>query len=257
MTQTARNLVFPGESRAAGLPGPERVQDPYSMRCAPQVHGPVRDALAYARTIIETEVNSATDNPLILSDGEGRRALSGGHFHGQYVAQAMDFLAIAIAVLLYFILAKTATGYEIRLTGANPVSARYAGVSFLKIALITMFIGGAIAGIAGVHQTAGIRGVFKIHRYFAVYPGTWAYYGIVFGLISVSNPLAAIFVTFFFSGMQVGTQALQSRLGLGFGADLAFIGILMILLVAGQYFYHKKIVWLKMGNRGRPKGKKT
>ncbi|MCP4625333.1 MAG: ABC transporter permease [bacterium] len=167
------------------------------------------------------------------------------------------FLAIAIAVLLYFILAKTATGYEIRLTGANPVSARYAGVSFLKIALITMLIGGAIAGIAGVHQTAGIRGVFKIHRYFAVYPGTWAYYGIVFGLISVSNPLAAIFVTFFFSGMQVGTQALQSRLGIGFGADLAFVGILMILLVAGQYFYHKKIVWLKIGNRGRPKGKKT
>jgi ABC-type uncharacterized transport system permease subunit len=164
------------------------------------------------------------------------------------------FVAIAIAVLLYWVLAKTSFGYEIRLTGANPNSARYAGVSFLKIALLTMFIGGAIAGIAGVHQTAGIRGVFRIHRYFALYPGTWAYYGIVFGLISLSNPLATIFVTFFFSGMQVGTQALQSRLGMGYGADLAFVGILMIVLVSGQYFYHRKIVWHKIGVRARAKG---
>ena len=164
------------------------------------------------------------------------------------------FVAIAIAVLLYFVLAKTSFGYEVRLTGTNPSSARYAGVSFLKIALLTMFIGGAIAGIAGVHQTAGIRGVFRIHRYFALYPGTWAYYGIVFGLISLSNPLAAIFVTFFFSGMQVGTQALQSRLGMGYGADLAFVGILMIVLVSGQYFYHKKIVWRRIGSQDRKKG---
>ena len=69
------------------------------MRCAPQVHGPARDALAYVRGVIETEINSATDNPLILHDGENRRAISGGHFHGQYVAQAMDFLAIALADL--------------------------------------------------------------------------------------------------------------------------------------------------------------
>ncbi len=99
MTQAARAIVFPGETRAAGSAGPERVQDPYSMRCAPQVHGPVREALGYARGVIETEINSATDNPLILHDGETRKALSGGHFHGQYVAQVMDFLAIALTDL--------------------------------------------------------------------------------------------------------------------------------------------------------------
>ena len=99
MTAAARDLVFPGEDRAPGQPASKRVQDPYSMRCAPQVHGPARDALAYVRGVIETEINSATDNPLILHDGENRRAISGGHFHGQYVAQAMDFLAIALADL--------------------------------------------------------------------------------------------------------------------------------------------------------------
>jgi histidine ammonia-lyase len=99
MTEAAREVVFPGESRNPSHPSPKRVQDPYSMRCAPQVHGPVRDALAYVRGIIETEVNSATDNPLILHEGDNRRPVSGGHFHGQYVAQAMDFLAIALADL--------------------------------------------------------------------------------------------------------------------------------------------------------------
>jgi len=99
MTAAARELVFPGEERAPGQPASSRVQDPYSMRCAPQVHGPARDALAYVRGVIETEINSATDNPLILHEGANRRAISGGHFHGQYVAQAMDFLAIALADL--------------------------------------------------------------------------------------------------------------------------------------------------------------
>ncbi|MGB5326683.1 MAG: aromatic amino acid ammonia-lyase [Gammaproteobacteria bacterium] len=99
MTAAARDLVFPGEDRAPGQPASKRVQDPYSMRCAPQVHGPARDALAYVRGVIETEINSATDNPLILHDGDNRRAISGGHFHGQYVAQTMDFLAIALADL--------------------------------------------------------------------------------------------------------------------------------------------------------------
>ncbi len=99
MTAAARDLIFPGEDRAPGQPASKRVQDPYSMRCAPQVHGPARQALAYVRGVIETEINSATDNPLILHHGENRRAISGGHFHGQYVAQAMDFLAIALADL--------------------------------------------------------------------------------------------------------------------------------------------------------------
>jgi len=99
MSQSARNTVFPDEARAPGTKGPERVQDSYSLRCAPQVHGPVREALKYARGIVETEINSATDNPLILHTAEGRRPISGGHFHGQYIAQAMDFLAIAITDL--------------------------------------------------------------------------------------------------------------------------------------------------------------
>ena len=71
------------------------VQDAYSLRCAPQVHGAVRDAAAEARRIFSIELNSATDNPLVF-DGE---ILSGGNFHGQPLALAMDSLAIALCAL--------------------------------------------------------------------------------------------------------------------------------------------------------------
>lgn len=76
-----------------------RIQDAYSLRCAPQVHGPVFDALDYIDTILATEMNSATDNPLIFREGDGYAVVSGGHFHGQYIAQAMDLLALVVTDL--------------------------------------------------------------------------------------------------------------------------------------------------------------
>ena len=79
-----------------------RVQDAYSLRCIPQVHGAVRDTLAHCRSIFETEANSAVDNPLVfLSNGKSKTAdvISGGNFHGEPVAFALDFLAIALSAL--------------------------------------------------------------------------------------------------------------------------------------------------------------
>ncbi len=72
-----------------------RVQDAYSLRCAPQVHGSVRDTLAEARRVFEIELNSVTDNPLVFDD----EIISGGNFHGQPLALAMDYLAIALTAL--------------------------------------------------------------------------------------------------------------------------------------------------------------
>lgn len=73
-----------------------RVQDPYCLRCVPQVHGASRDALDFARNSIEIELNSVTDNPLVFDNGD---IISGGNFHGQPLAFAMDFAAIALAEL--------------------------------------------------------------------------------------------------------------------------------------------------------------
>ncbi|GAB4242724.1 MAG: histidine ammonia-lyase [Thermoleophilia bacterium] len=74
-----------------------RVQDAYSLRCMPQVHGAAKDAAAYVRRVLEIEVNSTTDNPLVFAE-EGL-VVSGGNFHGQPVSQAMDFLAVALTYL--------------------------------------------------------------------------------------------------------------------------------------------------------------
>ncbi|QFU15266.1 HAL/PAL/TAL family ammonia-lyase [Microvirga thermotolerans] len=99
-SQAARDVVFPDESRQPGTPASPRVQDVYSLRCTPQVHGPAVEAVDYVERIVGTEINSATDNPLIFDDGQGGYvSISGGHFHGQYVAQAMDLLAIAMTDL--------------------------------------------------------------------------------------------------------------------------------------------------------------
>jgi len=79
-----------------------RVQDAYSLRCMPQVHGASRDALGYVNMVLSTELNAATDNPLIFPDAdnpEGGIHLEGGNFHGQPLALALDFLAIAAAEL--------------------------------------------------------------------------------------------------------------------------------------------------------------
>jgi len=72
-------------------------QDPYSLRCAPQVLGAARDALSHVRRIIETEINSATDNPLIFV--EDKTCLSGGNFHGQPISIAMDILGVALTII--------------------------------------------------------------------------------------------------------------------------------------------------------------
>ena len=76
-----------------------RVQDPYSLRCAPQVHGAVRDSLAQARATLTIELNSATDNPLVFAGNGGGEVISGGNFHGQPLAMAADQMAVAVATL--------------------------------------------------------------------------------------------------------------------------------------------------------------
>lgn len=91
-----RDLLADSEIRESHRHGDSRVQDPYSLRCMPQVHGPVLDALDFASGVIGREINAATDNPLVVEGGE---LLSGGNFHGQSVAMALDFMAIALTNL--------------------------------------------------------------------------------------------------------------------------------------------------------------
>jgi histidine ammonia-lyase len=102
---TARNLAHLNEGSQIreshrSVDKDTRVQDAYSLRCTPQVHGAVRDSLAQAREMAAVELNSATDNPLVfVRDAENGDIISGGNFHGQPLAMAADQVAIAIATL--------------------------------------------------------------------------------------------------------------------------------------------------------------
>jgi histidine ammonia-lyase len=91
-----RDLLADSELRESHRHGDPRVQDSYALRCMPQVHGPVLDALDFIDSAVSRELNAATDNPLVFENGE---TLSGGNFHGLTVAMALDFLAIVLTNL--------------------------------------------------------------------------------------------------------------------------------------------------------------
>lgn len=92
-----KNILYlsSGSQIARSHKGCSRVQDPYSLRCIPQVHGAVRDTLSYLRKVLSIEINSVTDNPLVFDDA----IISGGNFHGEPIAFAADFAAIALTDL--------------------------------------------------------------------------------------------------------------------------------------------------------------
>jgi histidine ammonia-lyase len=107
-----------------------KVQDPYSLRCVPQVHGAVRDALDHLRRVLDIEMNSATDNPLVFPAGGvvdeealatgGGMVISGGNFHGEPIALALDFAKLALAELGSISERRTALLVDERLNGGLP-----------------------------------------------------------------------------------------------------------------------------------------
>jgi histidine ammonia-lyase len=125
-----RHLLRDSALQAAHKGDDHKVQDPYSLRCVPQVHGAVRDALEHLRRVLDVEMNSATDNPLVFPDGGvasaeavatgGGRVISGGNFHGEPVALALDFAKLAIAELGAISERRTALLLDARLSGGLP-----------------------------------------------------------------------------------------------------------------------------------------
>ncbi len=156
------------------------------------------------------------------------------------------FLALTVAVFLHFLITRFKLGYQIRAYGHSPAAARYAGISSLRIPVLVFLIGGALAGLAGYHYFAAVSGVYKIARNYGSL-GDLAFYGIICGLISLGNPIAAIPVALLFGGLSIGGRFVQGKLDLGFGIDYALLGVLMITLVAFQFFYRSTLEWTRTG----------
>ncbi|MFQ5907791.1 MAG: histidine ammonia-lyase [Thermoplasmata archaeon] len=125
---TARDLLqtLQGSEVIPSHPGPHKVQDPYTLRCMPQVLGAVLDVIRQAEAVLGVEVNAATDNPLLFpEDGE---SLSGGNFHGQPLAFTMDFLAIALCTLGTYSERRIARLLDGSLSGLPPFLTRRSGL---------------------------------------------------------------------------------------------------------------------------------
>ena len=125
-----RHLLRDSGLMAAHHGSTHKVQDPYSLRCVPQVHGAIRDALDYLRRVLDVELNSATDNPLVFPEGGAAAAdvaatggglvISGGNFHGEPIALALDFAKLAIAELGAISERRIALLVDARLNGGLP-----------------------------------------------------------------------------------------------------------------------------------------
>jgi len=155
-------------------------------------------------------------------------------------------LALGAAFFLYWVFAKTRIGYQIKAYGKSPAAAKYSGINVFVLPTLVFAMGGALAGMAGYHYFAAVPGVYKIARNYA-YFGDLAFYGIICGLISQGNPIAAIPVALLFGGLSIGGRLVQGKLNMSFGVDYALLGVLMITLVAFQFFYRYKFTWKKIG----------
>jgi ABC-type uncharacterized transport system permease subunit len=148
-------------------------------------------------------------------------------------------IALLLAALLYYLFARTKIGYQIKAFGLSPSAARYAGIRTSMIPLLVFLLGGAISGLAGYHYFAAVPGLYKIPQNYGDF-GDLAFYGIICGLISQGNPIAAIPIALLFGGLSNGGRFVQGQLRMNFGVDYALLGVLMISLVAFQFFYRNK-----------------
>jgi general nucleoside transport system permease protein len=151
-------------------------------------------------------------------------------------------IALLLAVLIFYLFARTKIGYQIKAYGLSPSAARYAGIKTSMIPLLVFVMGGALAGLAGYHYFAAVPGLYKIPQTYGEF-GDLAFYGIICGLISQGNPIAAIPVALLFGGLSNGGRFVQGQLQMNFGVDYALLGVLMISMVAFQFFYRYKVTW--------------
>jgi len=148
-------------------------------------------------------------------------------------------IAIIGAVLVYILLQYTKFGFEIRVFGSNPEAAKYAGINEAKVILLTMFISGGLAGIAGVGELAGVR-----YRLTANPKGLSADYGftaIIVACLARFNPIAAILVSYLMGGIIVGGYALQTSLNVSRGVVNIFNGLILLSLISAEILKRYKI----------------
>lgn len=146
-------------------------------------------------------------------------------------------LAIVIAIILYFVANKTILGYEVRIVGESEKASKYAGINYLKLVLIVMFISGGLAGLGGfVNVSADL---LKLSPEIST-PG-YGYTGIIAAWLARLNPIATILVSIFFGILTQAAYVMQQELRISHFVSIGFEGLIFILLVIGDFFVTHRI----------------
>jgi simple sugar transport system permease protein len=147
------------------------------------------------------------------------------------------FLAVLFAVLFRVIYRWTRWGFELRVIGNNPNAARYAGIDYMKNVLLAMFVSGAVAGIAGMTEVAGLQG--------RIQPGFSSGYGytaIIVAWLARLNPLGTVFVSFLLGALLVGGDTLQVVMRLPLASVQVLQGLILFCVLGGEFFRNYRIV---------------
>lgn len=147
-------------------------------------------------------------------------------------------IGVSLLLLVYFFTNKTKYGYEIKVVGENPSAAKYAGISFLKVALVVMIISGGFAGIAGVGEVAAIH---KHLTYPEQISSGYGYAGIIVAWLSGLNPLLVLISSLFFGGLLVGGDIIQTSFGFPVATIQIFNGLILISLLISTFLTEYKI----------------
>jgi len=147
-------------------------------------------------------------------------------------------IAIALSILIFFIIFRTKLGYEIRVIGENPLSAKYAGIDFMKVTLIMMFLSGGIAALAGVGEISGIH---KHLTYPSQISSGYGYTSIIVAWLAQLNPLIVILTSLFFGGILVGGDVIQTSFGFPFATINIFNGLMLVFISISYFLIQYKI----------------
>ncbi len=145
-------------------------------------------------------------------------------------------VAFLLGILFYWIFKNTRWGYEIKVIGENPRAADFAGINYVWNVVFVMFLSGAIAGIAGMSEIAGLQG--RLQHGFS---GGFGYTAIIVAWLARLNPLAILFVSFLMGALLVGGDSLQIVMRLPLSSTLVIQGLILFFILGGEFFRRYRI----------------
>jgi general nucleoside transport system permease protein len=165
-----------------------------------------------------------------------------GNIPGSRIHYFTLILAVILSVLIFYMLFRTKFGYEIRVIGENREAAKYAGINFLKTTLLMAAISGAMAGLAGFGEIAGIQHHLTSPE---IISSGYGFTAIIVAWLGKLNPVLTIISGFFFAGILVGGDAIKLTLGLPAATVQVFNGTILIFLIIGDFFLKHRVTLIR------------